>query len=132
MPTQRVRHFQRLRDCDIEAAVASRTLRTLIPVLEALRDEMRARHARSSDTFDLVHTSHRRSAENLLDYLTLRSHDIRQIQAALAELGVSSLGRAEEHVIRSIEQVISVLRTLAGECAGRRTEAAVALAETVQ
>lgn len=122
------RHPVRRSDRSPRARVAA-TPKVLIPLLEGLRDEMRARHVASSSTFDQVHPLHRRSAQNLVDYLTLRSHDIRRMQAALAELGVSSLGRAEEHVIRSIEQVIEVLRTLAGEGHGRRTEAAVAFGE---
>lgn len=105
------------------------TPRVLVPILESLRDEMRVRHVTSAAVFDHVHPSHRRSAQNLVDYLTLRSHDIRQLQSALAELGVSSLGRAEEHVVHSIEQVVDVLRVLAGEPPGRHTEAAVAFGE---
>jgi pyruvate kinase len=90
---------------------------------------MRARHAASLSIFDRVHPHHRRSAQNLIDYLTLRSHDIRPLQASLAELGVSSLGRAEEHVMRSVEQVIDVLHALSGQRDGRRTESAVAFGE---
>lgn len=105
------------------------TPRTLIRALEGLRDEMRHRHMASAAVFDRVHPTHRRSAQNLVDYLTLRSHDIRALQSALAELGVSSLGRAEEHVISSTEQVVEVLRALAGARDGHRTEAAVAFGE---
>lgn len=105
------------------------TPKRLIRELETLRDEMRARHVASLGAFDRVHPHHRRSAQNLVDYLTLRSHDIRPLQASLAELGVSSLGRAEEHVMRSVEQVIDVLRALSGEREGRRTESAVAFGE---
>jgi pyruvate kinase len=101
----------------------------LVQALESLRDEMRARHVASMGAFGRVHPHHRRSAQNLVDYLTLRSHDIRPLQASLAELGVSSLGRAEEHVMRSLEQVIEVLRVLSGERDGRRTESAVAFGE---
>jgi pyruvate kinase len=93
--------------------------------LEALRDEMRDRHLASSPAFARVHPTHERSAKNLVDYLTLRSHDMRPTQAALAELGASSLGRAEEHVIRSLETVIGVLHALSGDGDQRRTEAAV-------
>jgi pyruvate kinase len=99
--------------------------RELCARLESLRDEMRRRYVAQSAVFGRVHPLHTRSAQNLVDYLTLRSHDIRPLQDALAELGVSSLGRAEEHVIRSVEQVICVLQALSGDGDGYRTEVAV-------
>lgn len=97
--------------------------------LEQLRDEMRRRHDASAAAFARVHPAHRRSAQNLVDYLTLRSHDIRPLQNALAQLGLSSLGRAEEHVITSIERVLGVLDVLSGRPGGRRTESAVGFDE---
>ncbi len=97
--------------------------------IEDLRDEMRRRHVASADAFARVHPAHRRSAQNLVDYLTLRSRDIRPLQASLAELGLSSLGRAEEHVITTLERVLGVLHVLAGEPRGRQTESAVSFGE---
>ncbi|MFC5272341.1 pyruvate kinase [Adhaeribacter terreus] len=44
----------------------------------------------------------RPSARNLLHYLALRQHDIRALQAGLAEKGLSSLGRTEGHVLASL------------------------------
>jgi len=102
---------------------------TLVAALEELRDEMRRRHRASSEVFARVHPSHRGSAANLVDYLTLRRHDMRPLQEALAELGLSSLGRAEEHVITSLERVLRTLEVLAGRGQGRRTEAAVGYGE---
>jgi pyruvate kinase len=90
---------------------------------------MRRRHVASADAFARVHPAHRRSAQNLVDYLTLRSRDIRPLQASLAELGLSSLGRAEEHVITTLERVLDVLQVLAGEPRGRQTESAVSFGE---
>ncbi len=57
---------------------------------------------------------HRVSARNLIDYLALRRHDIRQLQGKLAELGLSSLGRTEPHVLSSLHAVLNVLHKLAG------------------
>jgi pyruvate kinase len=57
---------------------------------------------------------YRRSAKNLLHYLALRQHDLRSLQDRLASLGLSSLGRAESHVLASIEAVLGVLRQLVG------------------
>jgi pyruvate kinase len=97
--------------------------------LEDLQDEMRLRHAESSALFERVHPSHRQSAANLVDYLTLRAHDVRSLQSSLSELGLSSLGRSEEHVITSLERVLVALRFLAGTGDGRKTEAAVGFGE---
>lgn len=93
---------------------------------------MRQRHAASGRAFARVHPSHRRSAENLVDYLTLRSHDIRPLQQDLAELGLSSLGRAEEHVVTSLERVLGQLELLSGTGDRRRTEAAVGFGEGIR
>jgi len=93
--------------------------------LDDLRREMRRRHVESSDTFERVHPSHRQSAANLVDYLTLRRHDIRQLQESLAELGLSSLGRSQEHVITTVERVLDTLDLLTANGWRHRTEAAV-------
>jgi pyruvate kinase len=61
-----------------------------------------------------VHPDHRASARNLMDYLTLRRHDIRHLQSKLAALGLSSLGRTEPHVLSSLHTVLNILLKLAG------------------
>ncbi len=55
----------------------------------------------------------RDSARNLLHYLALRRCDIRQLQEQLASLGLSSLGRAEAHVLGTLRAVLAVLHPLA-------------------
>ena len=52
------------------------------------------------------------SARNLLQYLALRGHDLRELQDPLAELGLSSLGRTEGHVQASIDAVLDALNAL--------------------
>ena len=54
------------------------------------------------------------SARNLAHYLALRRHDLRELQGRLAGLGLSSLGRAETHVLASLDKVLGILHTLAG------------------
>ncbi len=61
-----------------------------------------------------VHEAHRKSARNLIHYLALRRHDVRQLQAELTRLGLSSLGRTEGHVFSSVQTVHSVLNALQG------------------
>ena len=61
-----------------------------------------------------THPAYQKSARNLLHYLALRRHDIRQLQETLAGLGLSSLGRTESHVIFGLEAVLSILHHLLG------------------
>ena len=54
------------------------------------------------------------SATNLAHYLALRRFDLRALQERLAWLGLSSLGRAETHVLASVDKVLGILHRLAG------------------
>ena len=57
------------------------------------------------------------SARNLIHYLALRRLDLRALQTQLADLGLSSLGRAEGHVLYNVEAVLARLRSIAGPAA---------------
>ncbi|MHC0053287.1 pyruvate kinase [Actibacterium sp. D379-3] len=54
------------------------------------------------------------SARNLADYLALRRADFSALQAPLAALGLSTLGRAEGHVRASIDAVLASLALIGG------------------
>lgn len=73
-------------------------------VVEAAADERR----------EQVHPTHRASAENLAHYVALRRRDIRPLQADLSSWGLSSLGRAEAHVLASVDAVRRAVAGLAG------------------
>jgi pyruvate kinase len=88
--------------------------RQLIQELNLLRSEMLQLEASGMVDSAEVHPEHRASATNLIHYLALRRHDIRKLQAQLASLGLSSLGRTESHVIGGLYAVIKVLNQLAG------------------
>jgi pyruvate kinase len=70
-------------------------LEELIGNLGSLRSGMLALEARSADELARTHSVYRKSAENLLHYLSLRHHDVRPLQEKLALFGLSSLGRSE-------------------------------------
>jgi pyruvate kinase len=74
-----------------------------------------------------VHPAWRKSALNLLHYLELRRHDIRPLQLKLAKLGLSSLGRAEAHVMATLRAVVRTLHYLDG-----REPAGLGFAEGVE
>lgn len=52
------------------------------------------------------------SVENLALYLALRKVDLTAEQEALSELGLSSLGRSESHVLATLDAVIAALAAL--------------------
>lgn len=55
------------------------------------------------------------SALNLAQYLALRRHDLRPLQAALMPWGLSSLGRLESRVMPNLDAVIAALEVICGE-----------------
>lgn len=82
--------------------------------LDTIRSEMVVEVERSRSLLEKVHPGFQKSACNLLHYLALRHHDIRPLQHHLASQGLSSLGRAESHVMATIDTVRDVLHRLAG------------------
>ncbi len=54
------------------------------------------------------------SALNLAQYLALRRHDLRSLQAALMPWGLSSLGRIEARVMPNLDAVIATLELICG------------------
>lgn len=67
------------------------------------------------------------SAHNLACYIALRRRELRTLQAELAPLGLSTLGRLESRVLGSLDAVILALRALTGaapDCAATLDEAA--------
>ncbi|MCK6544559.1 pyruvate kinase [Myxococcota bacterium] len=85
----------------------------LIETLRGLRAEALGEEDRAAPELARVAPSHRESARNLIHYLTLREHDLHDVQHELALLGLSSLGRLEPHVVPSLDAVLSALHTLA-------------------
>jgi pyruvate kinase len=61
-----------------------------------------------------IHPNYAKSARNLAHYLALRRRDIRPLQQELAELGLSSLGRAEAHVMATLDAVLGAIHGIAG------------------
>jgi len=80
--------------------------------LMLIRADMVASLAKSQTCLARVHANYRESARNLLHYLALRRRDLRPLQMRLASLGLSSLGRAEPHVLATVDEVLGVLRHL--------------------
>ncbi|HYN06109.1 MAG TPA: pyruvate kinase [Vicinamibacterales bacterium] len=97
-----------------DRAGASHEFQELIDEFLRLRRDMLRLAKDSRDLLDQVHPSHRESAENLLHYIALRSCDLRPLQMRLANAGLSSLGRAESHVLSAVDAVLAVLNQALG------------------
>jgi pyruvate kinase len=82
----------------------------LSEIRRALEDSEKAFEAR----LDSTHPTYRKSARNLSHYIALRHRDVRELQRELAELGLSSLGRAEAHVMATLDAVLAAVHGIAG------------------
>ena len=94
-------------------AALRRDMESLRQQLLQIRERAAALEARFEPELSQVHPNFAASARNLLHYVALRQYDIGELQERLAELGLSSLGRAEQHVLASIQ---AVQRALLGLC----------------
>ena len=86
----------------------------LLKELSAIREDLIAEPVNPGQRLDEVHANYRESARNLLHYLALRRRDLRPLQLGLAALGLSSLGRAESHVLATVDAILEVLHRLTG------------------
>jgi pyruvate kinase len=93
-----------------------------------LRDALLSAETSRALEIARAHPSHRRSAANLIHYVELRNHDIRDLQTMLAMMGLSSLGRSEPFVLATIEAVLSLLAVMTGTEPPER-HASIALTE---
>lgn len=106
------------------------------PALEPLIQQLTALQAAALDLerqlaprLAAIPEDRRASARNLLHYLALRQHEIRDLQSDLAALGLSSLGRLESHVLASIDAVLVALERLGGVAPTRRPQPPVGFRE---
>ena len=90
------------------------SLHKLVAEVRALREGLLAAEIARADQIAAAHPVHRRSAANLVHYVELRNHDVRELQTVLAMLGLSSLGRSEPYVLATVEAVLTALAGLAG------------------
>lgn len=92
----------------------AQAVEALIEELWTLRKSMLSRQRRLGTWLDDVAPARHSSAINLAHYLAMRRIDLRQLQDRLALIGVSSLGRAETHVLANVDKVLGILHRLAG------------------
>ena len=102
---------------------------SILQMLTDLRASCTELESRNAILLDAVHPAARESARNVIHYLALRSDDLRTLQPALAQLGLSSLGRSESHVVANLDAVTRCLRGLAElpESSGHDDDASVSI-----
>jgi pyruvate kinase len=94
------------------AAVRSHEQAALIERLEAIREQLLEEAEGWRPWIEGRDSDRDASARNLLQYLALRGHDLRELQDSLVTLGLSSLGRSEGHVQASVDAVLDALSAL--------------------
>ncbi len=97
---------------DLSSNPALMPIILLIDDLLALEADLIDAAEAARPQLERVHPNFQRSALNLIHYLALRNHDIRPLQESLGDLGVSSLGRSEAHVLASIQAVLAILHKM--------------------
>jgi pyruvate kinase len=84
----------------------------LLKELQTLRDNLVESENGFADMLQQVNERHRTGAINLIHYLGLRRQDVRPLQERLATVGLSSLGRAESHVLPNLQAIITLLQRI--------------------
>jgi pyruvate kinase len=77
--------------------------------LEQIEKDMLTVARNNAEIFDLVHPAQKRSARNLMQYLSLRTKDIRKLQDLLHVMGLSSLASSEGHIHKQLQSILERL-----------------------
>jgi pyruvate kinase len=86
----------------------------IISSLDLIVKETAAFKKKYSHELAAVHPNYKYSALNLVHYLALRHHDIRDMQKKLGYLGLSRLAKTEAHVMASLNSTRLILNRLRG------------------
>ena len=89
-------------------------LRSMLADIDRLLDTARSAELARAEAIARVAPCHRASARNLVHYVAVREHDLRELQLRLAECGLSSLGRSEPHVMATLLRVRAAIAAMLG------------------
>lgn len=87
----------------------------MIEQLWALRGKLLAYETSLTPHLANIDAGYQASARNFAHYLRLRQSDRRPLQESLARVGLSSLGRAESHVLANLDKVLGILHRMTGK-----------------
>ncbi|HEY5706461.1 MAG TPA: pyruvate kinase [Terrimicrobiaceae bacterium] len=90
-------------------------IESLIARLQPIRLDVLQAEQHFREELDHVYLGNLQSARNLVHYVGLRRHDIRELQQNLGRLALSSLGRLESHVIATLDALLALLYKLTGD-----------------
>ncbi|GAA4299167.1 pyruvate kinase [Nibribacter koreensis] len=94
--------------------VSAESVQEVLVQVDQLIKEADALEKAHEEHLQKIHPAFQSSSRNLLHYLAFRKQDNRALQSQLASLGLSSLGRAEGHVLASLKAVKNQLNLLLG------------------
>ncbi|MCI4668679.1 MAG: pyruvate kinase [Bacteroidia bacterium] len=80
--------------------------------LEIILKQLLMSEKKSAFLFQEVHKKYKHSSKNLFRYLVLRSFDLRKVQDALSDLGISSLRTAEVYVLDNLLNTLKLVKLL--------------------
>jgi pyruvate kinase len=80
-------------------------LKSLQHRLDLLEKNMKRAIEKQRPIIDKLHPSQKMSAENMIQYLALRSEDVRPLQDELHMAGLSSLASSESHILRQLQAI---------------------------
>ncbi|MDX1333381.1 MAG: pyruvate kinase [Robiginitalea sp.] len=91
------------------------TTEALIAELKEIYQEILDLEPLAEKISGTVHPDFGPSARNLIRYLALRNHDLRELHDPLSDLGLSSLRSAEGYVLTNLYRVLELLHLLVGQ-----------------
>ena len=78
--------------------------------LSVIAQDMKEAERKFSPSLSELHDHFKHSGVNLIHYLVLRNHEIREIQEYLHHIGLSSLANSESHTLSQLINVLSWLK----------------------
>jgi len=86
----------------------------MIGLLDAIIEEVLATEKKAEQKLLAIHPAYQKSACNLLHYRVLRSHDLRDLQNQLGNMGLSRLAKSQSHVMASLLTNRAILIAMLG------------------
>ena len=87
----------------------------IIDQIQDLKDYALSLEDECEEEINKAHPYFQDSAKNLLHYIALRKHDVRDLQKHLSGLGLSSLGRSESHVMSNLHHLSDILSKISDQ-----------------
>lgn len=86
----------------------------IVGILDDILNKMKSMEKNYQEELSMVHHIYKRSAQNLVHYLALRSFEIDKLDDDLAKLGLPLLSSSESHIMRSVLDLKRLVNSLLG------------------